>query len=142
MATRVNRAGLDRLRQRLTAVALAGAQGGAGVLAEKLSGPGSGRHHAGLPNRSSAEGEYPAEQEGDLLGSIDARPAGEGAALFGPINNPPDHLHALHSRSPDMGGRPFMDDARHDRDIHRAIVEGIEQEARAQFGQATVRRTT
>lgn len=140
MPTRVNPAGLTRLRQRLTTVALAGAQAGADVLAEKLSGPGSGRHHAGLPNRSSAEGEYPAEQEGDLRDSIDARPAGEGAALFGPINNPPDHLHALHARPPDMGGRPFLTDALYDRDIHRAIVEGIEQEAQAQFGQATVRR--
>ena len=141
MAT-VNRVGLAELKRRLSPVALAGAQGGAEVLAEKLSGPGSGRQYPGLPNRSSAEGEYPAEQEGDLLGSVDAQPAGEAAAVFGLINNPPAHAIALHSRPPDMGGRPVMDDARHDRDIHRAILQGIEDEARAQFGQASIRRTT
>ncbi|PJI53535.1 hypothetical protein CTI14_27160 [Methylobacterium radiotolerans] len=134
-------------------MALAGSQEAAEVLRDKLSGSGSGRKYPGLPNRSSTPGEYPAEQTSDLVNSIDARVESSGKALFGPIRSPPveaGYLHfsseedmaLLHFRPPDMGGRPFLDDARHDRDIHRAIVEGIEQEARAQFGQATVRRTT
>ncbi|MFD1729850.1 hypothetical protein ACFSC4_00080 [Deinococcus malanensis] len=141
MATRVNRAGLTELCRRLTGVALAGAEGGAEVLRDKLSGEGSGRKYPGLPNRSSSQG-YPAEQTGDLLGSIDARAAGPGQALFGPISDPPEYLPALLGKPPDMGGRPLLDDARHDRDVHKGIVEGVEAEAQRMFGRVTLRRRT
>lgn len=136
MAFRPNPAGLASLRDRLTAVALKGAEAAVEVSRDKLSGPGSGRQYAGLPNRSSAPHEYPAEQTGDLLRSMDARAEGEGRAVFGPINSPPPeagYLHfssaadivGLHFRPPDDGGRPFMDDLLHDRDVQNAVKRAV-----------------
>ena len=118
---RVNPAGLDSLRARLTPLALAGAQAAADVAREKLSGPGSGRQHARLPNRSSAEGEYPAEQSSRLRDSIDAEGAGSLRARWGALRNVPGYAVALPFKPPDMGGRPFMDDLLQDRDVHRAV---------------------
>lgn len=132
--------GLAALRRQLSGVALAGAQGGSGGLAGKLEGEGTGVQYPGLPRRSSAPGEYPAEQSGDLRDSIAARQAGEGAE-FGPINNPPDYVLPLHFRPPSDGGRPFMDMALHDPDIHAAVLDAVEREAGRQFGRATVRRS-
>lgn len=43
-----------------------------------LGGPKSGRHYSGLPNQSSAPGEYSANQSGDLLNSIDFSVIGGG----------------------------------------------------------------
>ncbi|WP_412027019.1 hypothetical protein [Deinococcus yunweiensis] len=136
MAT-LNRTGLSRLRrERLTPLAVAGAQAAAGVLREKLSGEGSGRKYPGLPNRSSSQTEYPAEQSGALRDSISARADGDGRAVFGPIIDPPveaGYLHfstqadiaRLHFRPPADGGRPFMDDALEDRDLHQAVREAM-----------------
>ncbi|MHA0045377.1 hypothetical protein [Deinococcus sp. PEB2-67] len=118
---RVNPAGLASLRVRLTAVALRGAEAAADVARDKLSGPGSGRQHARLPNRSSAEGEYPAEQSSRLRDSIDAEGAGSLRARWGALRNVPGYVMALHFKPPDMGGRPFMDDLLQDRDVHRAV---------------------
>ena len=97
----------------------------ADVLQEKLSGGGSGAQYPGQPNRSSAEGEYPAEQTGQLRDSIGARRAGELRVEFGSIIDPPDHNLDLHFKPPDQGGRPYMDDALYDRDIHAAIKEAL-----------------
>ena len=151
---RVNPAGLAKVRAALTPAALSGAQAAADVLRDKLSGPGSGRQHPSLPNRSSSPGEYPAEQTGALRDSIAAEPAVEGRARFGPIHDPPveaGYLHfssgqelaLLHFRAPDMGGRPFMDDARQDRDIHAAALNTARDEAECVLGrQVTLRRRT
>jgi len=121
---RINPAGLAQLQLRLTPLALRGAEAAAETLRGKLSGGGSGVQYRGQPNRSSSEGEYPAEQEGDLLRSIKARisPGRPGFAEFGSIDGPP-HVTLLHFKPPDQGGRPFMDDALQDRDIHRAILD-------------------
>lgn len=43
----------------------------------------SGIHHPGLPNRSSAPGEFPANQSGDLRGSIDSRVNGINSVTIG-----------------------------------------------------------
>ncbi|MFC4428032.1 hypothetical protein [Deinococcus navajonensis] len=142
---KINPAGLAKLRGALGQVALAGAEGAAEVLRDKLSGEGSGRQYSGLPNRSSSEREYPAEQSGALRDSIAAEPAEEARARFGPIKSPPveaGYLHfsnaqemaLLHFRPPDMGGRPFMDDALHDRDIHKAALDAVEREASKLLG--------
>lgn len=118
---RVNPAGLASLRVRLTAVALRGAEAAADVARDKLSGPGSGRQYARLPNRSSAEGEYPAEQSSRLRDSLGAEGAGSLRARWGALRNVPGYAVALHFKPPDMGGRPFMDDLLQDRDVHRAV---------------------
>lgn len=44
-------------------------------LYENLDQPGSGKQYPGLPNRSSADGEFPAPQSRDLQDSADAREA-------------------------------------------------------------------
>lgn len=125
MATRLNPAGLAKVRQNLTPLALKGAGAAVEVAQDKLTGPGSGRQYPGLPNRSSAEGEYPAEQSGDLRDSMAAEAVGEGRALFGPIHNPPPYVRDLHFKPPSDGGRPFMDDLFYDRDIHRAVRAAV-----------------
>lgn len=112
---------------RFTRVTLAGAEGGAEALSGKLSGPGSGRQYVGLPNRSSAEREYPAEQFGGLLESIGAKPLEGIASGFGSIDGP-EYVAALHFKPPDAGGRPFLDDALYDRDVHGAVLNAIREE--------------
>ena len=119
--------GKAALTQALGQRALLGAQAGAAVLAEKLGGEGSGTQYPGQPNRASAQGEYPAEQTGELRRSIAARPDPErpGAAQFGPLDDPPDYVAALHFKPPDDGGRPFLDDALQDRDVRRAVLDAV-----------------
>lgn len=121
---RINPAGILQLQVRLTPRALQMAEAAAEVLREKLSGAGSGVQYPGLPNRSSAEHEYPAEQSGELAGSIQARasPDRPGFAEFGSIDGPA-YAAMLHFKPPEAGGRPFMDDARQDRDIHAAMLD-------------------
>lgn len=124
MAT-LNRGGLERFRQSLSPLALRGAEAAADVLREKLSGPGTGVHYPGQPNPSSREGEYPAEQTSRLVGTIAARPAGPGQAQFGAIDDPPDCLGDFHFKPPGEGGRPFMDHALADADIHQAVSTAL-----------------
>jgi hypothetical protein len=121
---RINPAGIAQLHVRLTPRALHMAEAAAEVLKAKLSGGGSGVQYPGLPNRSSSEHEYPAEQSSKLAGSIQARasPGRPGFAEFGSIDGPA-YVTLLHFKPPDKGGRPFMDDARQDRDIHAAILD-------------------
>lgn len=123
--SRLKADGLAAFRRDLSARALKGAEAAAEVLREKLSGPGSGVQYPGHPNPASRESEYPAEQTGELRESIGARPAGDGRAQFGSIDDPPEYAADLHFKPPDAGGRPFMDDALHDRDIHRAALEAM-----------------
>lgn len=121
---RLNQAGIRELQRRLDALALKGAEAAADVLRDKLSGPGTGRQHPGLPNRSSAQGEYPAEQTGQLKASVGARPGEQGGAVFG-LLDPPDYAAALHFKPPTDGGRPVMLDALNDEDIRRAIRQAV-----------------
>lgn len=115
---------LDTLFRRVT---MAAAKGGAESLQEKLSGGGSGVQYPGQPNRSSSENEYPAEQQGDLRDSIQAVHLEGTRSAFGSVDGP-DYLLALHYKAPGNGGRPFMDDAKHDRDIHRAMLDQVREE--------------
>lgn len=115
---------LDLLLRRVT---MAAAKGGAAELREKLSGAGSGTHHPGQPNPSSAEGEYPAEQQGDLRDSIKPVPLGGTRSAFGSVDGP-GYVLALHYKPPGEGGRPFLDDAKHDRGIHRAMLDQVREE--------------
>ncbi len=125
---RIHPAGLALLKVRLAPLALRGAEAAVPVLKAKLEGAGSGRQYPGLPNRSSAEHEYPAEQSGELARSIKARPSSRpGFAEFGSIDGP-EYVAILHARPPDAGGRPFMLDARVDRDIQKAILDGMRGE--------------
>ncbi|WP_339098304.1 hypothetical protein WDJ50_18660 (plasmid) [Deinococcus sp. VB142] len=115
---------LDRLFRRVT---MAAAKGGAAELQDKLSGAGSGTHHPGQPNPSSAQGEYPAEQSGTLKDSIMPVRLDGTRSAFGSVDGP-DYLLALHYKPPGDGGRPFLDDAKHDRTIHRAMLDQVRKE--------------
>lgn len=122
---RLNPAGLKALRERLTDLALKGAEAGADTLREKLGQAGSGERYPGMPNPSSRPGEYPARQTGELQRSIAARAEGNGQAAFGPISDPPDYVVPLHFKPPSDGGRPFLDFALADPDIHAAVKEAL-----------------
>lgn len=102
-------------------------------LVEKLSGPGSGVHWPGQPNPSSAPGQYPAEQSGALVQSIDARREGDHWEV-GSFDAPPEAF-ALEYPSPpgspitrqsDHGARPWLSKALTDPDLHRRLEEVIE----------------
>lgn len=120
-----NPAGMAQLRQVLTAQALKGAQAGAAELRGKLGQAGSGVHYAGQPNRSSAKGEYPARQTGDLQNSIAAREAGDLKAEFGPLDNPPPEAYFMQILPPDQGGRDYMGLAYGDEDVRAAVLKGV-----------------
>ncbi|GHG21481.1 hypothetical protein GCM10017784_11220 [Deinococcus indicus] len=124
---RVRPGAAGQLRDVLRRVTLAAAEGGAATLREKLSGPGSGTYHPGQPNQSSAPGEYPAEQSGAVRDSVMAVPIGDTRSAFGSVDGPA-HVIPLHFKPPDAGGRPFMDDAKHDRDIHAGMRDAVRQE--------------
>ena len=120
--------GWAELHRRLTARALKGAEAGAEVLRDKLSQEGSGRHHGGQPNRSSAPGEYPALQTGDLRDSIAPQEVGDLHARFGPLANPPPEAVLMQVLPPDQGGRPYLDLAYADEDVRDAVLRGVKDE--------------
>lgn len=123
---RLDPRGVAALKDRLTRLALNGADAGADVLRDKkLAGEGTGVHYVGQPRRASAPGEFPAEQTGALRNSIVAKPDGPLRAVFGPLNNPPGYVTALHWKPPAAGGRPFMDMALADEDVRDAIKKEV-----------------
>lgn len=118
------------LLARMEPVAEAMAQEAAGFLKEKLSGAGSGLHHPGLPNPSSAPGEYPAEQSGDLLACIGVQSTGPAQYEVGALNSVapvPAEAWALEYPSPPSspitrqsphGARPWLSKALGDEELH------------------------
>lgn len=112
------------LEAHLQGIVEAAAEASANFLRDRLAGPGTGVQHPGLPNRSSTPDEYPAEQSGDLLESIDARPAGRLTEAVGAFDAP---MHAFKLEFMD-DGRPWASKAVHDPENHDAMnaaVEGI-----------------
>lgn len=80
---------------------------GAARLHDNLGQPGSGVKYPTLPNVSSAKGEFPAEQSGDLRGSVDAWPIAWHSYAMG-LRDAPEHAIYLEYLPPSMGGRNFM----------------------------------
>lgn len=99
-------------------------------LKEKLSGPGSGIQHPGLPNPSSLPGEYPAQQSGDLLACIGADQVAPSAYEVGALSSVapvPIEAWALeYPQPPDSpvdrqtahGARPWLSKALGDEELH------------------------
>ena len=98
------------------------AAGAANKLQEKLSQEGSGMHHEGNPNRSSAPGEYPAEQTRALRDSVNILQMGPFEVAFG-VFDAPDYALKLEYEPPSRGGRPFMSMALVDPEIHQAALD-------------------
>jgi len=116
-----------QLRPMLLALAAlaeqAGAQEAAAFLREKLNQPGSGNKWPGLPNTSSAPGEYPAKQSGKLLDSIDAQPLGQFWA-FGSFNAPPE-AWGLEYPAPGHVARPWLSKALADPELRERVFHAM-----------------
>lgn len=83
------------------------AEAGAAVLRENVSaGARSGVHYPNLPRRSSAAGEFPQEQEGDLRASVDANPTNNPLVWeVGFFGDDQGKLNNLEYAPPSRGGR-------------------------------------
>jgi hypothetical protein len=66
--------------------------------------PHCGHHYPGLPNQSSALGEYSANQSGDLLNSINFSPDSEGVEIFATSGHPGYQEYGTSK----MGARPNL----------------------------------
>ena len=109
----------------------------AGFLKEKLSGPGGGTHHPGLPNPSSAPGEYPAEQSGALVGAIGHEAVDAFHQRAGALNSVapvPVEAFALEfpsppnspvQRSTQHGARPWASKALQDAELRQRLREAV-----------------
>lgn len=68
------------------------------------TGPKSGRHYPGLPNQSSAPGEYSAVQTADLLNSVNYRVSGGYLAIYATSG----HAGYQEYGTSKMGARPNL----------------------------------
>ncbi|GAA5503015.1 hypothetical protein Dxin01_02764 [Deinococcus xinjiangensis] len=111
------------------------ARAAANFLTDVLGQAGSGTHWPGLPNPSSAPGQYPAEQSGKLRESIDAQLI-EGVWEFGSFNAPPEAWALEYPSPPNSpitrqsahGARPWLSKALTDPDLLErlwAALDGV-----------------
>lgn len=119
-----------RLLAQLRAKINRGAANAADQLKGDLSRAGSGIHWPGNPNRSSAPGEYPARQTGELADSIGWRPAGPLLAEVGALNNPPAwaaylEFQPVSTREPGSGIRAWATKASLDPAFQAAFLRGV-----------------
>lgn len=97
---------------------------GAQFAREKLSGSGSGIHYVGLPNTSSLPSEYPAEQTGELLNSVDNWFVAGDGWVFG-LHDAPIEAVMLEFKPVGMGGRPLMMQMFADTELHTTIINHL-----------------
>jgi hypothetical protein len=102
------------------------------VLRENLSQPGSGIHHPGQPNRSSAAGEYPAEQSGKLRDSIDYRTVGDLSFAVGSFDlikfdreGSIPYPVKLEFYPPEQGGRQWLSRTAFDPTTHERVLNAV-----------------
>ena len=102
------------LQRRLAPVARDLGEEVAAFLREKLSGAGGGHHWPGLPNPSSAPGEYPAEQTGALLACLGSREVDPLYHQAGALNSvAPVPIEAWELEYPSPPGTPSPRSASH-----------------------------
>lgn len=100
-------------------------------LVENLTGGRGGRQHPNLPNRSSSEGEFPAEQFGDLKDSIDARQVGTLEWGVGSFDSP-EEAFKLEFFEPENGGRKFLSRTLENPEVQDAMtINGLLEVQRA-----------
>lgn len=75
---------------------------------EVLSKPGHGRKYKSLPNRSSAPGETPAPQSGELRQNWDDETIVAGNSVTSRIKSNEKHAEYLEGGTKKMGKRPFV----------------------------------
>lgn len=111
------------------------------VLSENVAaGARSGEHYPGQPRRSSAEGEYPQEQFGDYINSVEAGPADDPLLyLAGPgavSNQVPAHAFHLEGYGTDgteragLGVRDPVARTGEDPETHRRLLQRLAREFR------------
>lgn len=82
------------------------AKSAASALAERISAGGrSGRHYDKYPRRSSAPGEYPQEQFGDLRNSVDSVQSGTAEYMVGFFGEDQEKLLYLEFRGDPLTGK-------------------------------------
>lgn len=102
-----------------------GAHGGVTALRRSLSDTvGSGKHYGTLPNSSSAPGEYPTKQTGELLDSIGMQVQGEGEVGIG-IIRATEAMRKLEFDMPSEGGRAPISKAFYDESVRAEILAAI-----------------
>ncbi|MGL5005441.1 MAG: hypothetical protein ACRDAM_21155 [Casimicrobium sp.] len=110
-----------------------GATRAALIIVDRLDQPGSGVKYSSLPNRSSAPGEYPARQSGELINSIDAREIALASFGVGSFNAP-DQAWYLEfdppgapgfERSTDSGVRQWLSRTMEDAEVQAAITQEV-----------------
>lgn len=119
---------LDLLTQDVDKRIQAAASIAASITKAHLDEPGMGIHWPGLPNPSSARGQYPARQFGPLQDSIGNERAGVARYYVGSIHNPPPEAHYMEFKPVKMGGRPWlsksMEDPQTHQEMNRAVAVG------------------
>ena len=128
MQFKLNPAARALIEADLLRVLIAGTDAYAEKLVEVLSGPGSGTQWRGNKNASSTAGEYPAEQSGDLLGSIGTEVTGPTEVAVGAFNAPAEAFE-LEFRDPAAGGRPWLSKSAEDPAFHQALEAAIQRAA-------------
>ncbi len=108
---------MSRAKPTLEKAALAGANVARQWVYDDMAKPKHGRKYARLPRRSSAEGETPAIQFGDLLDSLDTRNEDSGSPYVGRAvfaagatseNRGFPYAWALEFGGPKLKARPYM----------------------------------
>jgi hypothetical protein len=127
MSVRVDSAALRKAIEQQTRPAFErGAIALLGRLEQNIqAGERSGIHHPENPRQSSAPGEYPQEQTGDLLNSLDFRVISNTRVEVGAINNPPEYAVDLETFPEDQGGRRFLTRTVEEAETRDAIREGM-----------------
>lgn len=100
---------------------------GAAVAAEVIrehiqAGPRSGVHWPDMPRRSSAPGEYPQEQTGDLLRSVGVEHERPTEYVVGSVDNPPPEAAKLEFTPVFYGGRHWLSKAMEDVQTHALML--------------------
>ncbi|MEI3783780.1 hypothetical protein U9R89_21925 [Pectobacterium brasiliense] len=134
MATFVPTPDLDDQLARLLAPHVAqAARTVAAFLRQKMTGPGSGVQWVGQPRPSSAPGEYPAEQTGALVDSLDAQAVNLLHWQAGAFNAPeqafwleyPPPPDAPFSKTTAHGARPWISKAFQDPELYQRIIAAL-----------------
>lgn len=127
MSVRINPAVLRAELERIATPALErGAIALLGRMEQNIqAGERSGTFHPENLRQSSAPGEYPQEQSGDLLASLDWRKISSTRMEVGAINNPPEQALKLETDTAEFGGRRWASRTAEELETHDAIQDGV-----------------
>lgn len=124
---------LATIRRQLEAPVQAAAEAYADRLRENVSQTSGGRgtHHSGLPNRSSAPGQYPVKQSGSLAESVDARATTDRLVhQVGFFGEDSKKLLALEFGSRDMSERAPLARTAQDNDTREVMLKAAKSVSR------------